>query len=258
MLEWLQQDPWGFLRFMIYRAPAVLLALTLHELAHGYAAYRAGDPTAKMMGRLTLNPLRHLDLFGTIGMFLFGIGWAKPVPVNPNNFKNKRLDDLKVSLAGVTTNFILFLLATVFSILISKALYTQQAIAYFGLENLLNFQSNGFNMQLFPENDSLIQVLLKTPWLLHVQRFLFQLALVNLGMGLFNLLPIPPLDGFHVANGIFFGGKLELSGKVFQFTHMILMVILFATDFIGSFISKALYAIQGFILPALLALFGVS
>lgn len=70
MLDWLQQDPWGFLHFMIYRAPAVLLALSLHELAHGYVAYRCGDSTAKDLGRLTLNPLKHLDLIGTISMFL--------------------------------------------------------------------------------------------------------------------------------------------------------------------------------------------
>ncbi len=258
MLNWLQQDPWGFLRFMIYRAPAVLLALTLHELAHGYVAYRCGDPTAKQLGRLTMNPIKHLDLFGTIGMFLFGIGWAKPVPVNPNNFRNQRWDDLKVSLAGVTTNFILFLTATLLSILLSRFLYTSETLTYFGTDFLLNFQKDGFNWQLFPENDAVLQALFQVPWLIHVQRFLFQLALVNIGMGLFNLLPIPPLDGFHVVNDIFFAGKLQLTGKMFQFTHLILMVLLFATDFIGSFVSKAIYAVQGFVLPLLLSLFGIS
>lgn len=258
MLDWLQQDPWGFLQFMIYRAPAVLLALTLHELAHGYMAFRAGDSTAKNLGRLSFNPLKHLDLIGTIGMFLFGIGWAKPVPVNPNNFRNKRWDDLKVSLAGVSTNFLLFLLATVLSVMISGALYTQEAISGAGLNFLLNFRSEGFNIQLFPEYEYLIQGILKTPWLIHIQRFLFHLAMVNIGMGLFNLLPIPPLDGFHVANDLLFGGKLELSGRLFQFTHLILMALLFLTDFIGSFISKAIYAVQGFVLPVVLKVFGLS
>lgn len=251
MLQWLQQDPWGFLHFMLYRAPAVLLALSLHELAHGYAAYRSGDTTAKDLGRLTLNPLAHLNLVGTISMFLMGIGWAKPVPVNPINFKKPRLDDIKVSLAGVTTNFILFLLATFASILISRALYKPEALQYYGLDFFLNFQQNGFNIQLFPQNDEMLQVILKTPWLLHVQRFLFQLALVNIGMGLFNLLPIPPLDGFHVVNNVFFGGKIFMGGKFFQFAHIALLILLFSTDFVGSWVSKGIYAVQGAILPLL-------
>ena len=96
MLNYLQQDPWGFLQFMLYRAPAVLLALTLHEFAHGYAALKAGDLTAKRMGRLSLNPLKHLDPIGTVSLFLLGFGWAKPVPVNPNNYRNPRRDDIVV------------------------------------------------------------------------------------------------------------------------------------------------------------------
>ena len=255
MLDWLQQDPWGFLHFMIYRAPAVLLALSLHELAHGYVAYRCGDSTAKDLGRLTLNPLKLLDLIGTISMFLMGIGWAKPVPVNPARFRNGRMDDLKVSLAGVTTNFILFIIATVLSIVISTSLYTLEAKAYFGLEFFLGFQQNGFHLQLFPEYEPILSDLLKTPWLLHVQRFLLQLALVNLGMGLFNLLPIPPLDGFHVVNDILFKGKINLGGQIFRFTHIALLILLFTTNFVGNWVSKAIYGVQGFILPLLLKIF---
>ena len=101
VLDYLQKDPMGFLLFMLYRAPAVLLALTFHEVAHGYVALRCGDPTAKLMHRLSLNPIKHMDPIGTASMFLLGFGWAKPVPVNPNNFKHGRRDDLLVSLAGV-------------------------------------------------------------------------------------------------------------------------------------------------------------
>lgn len=257
MLEWLQQDPWGFLRFMAYRAPAVLLALTLHELAHGYVAYRCGDPTAKESGRLTLNPLSHLDVFGTLSMFLLGIGWAKPVPVNPARFRNGRVDDLKVSLAGVTTNLILFLLATILTILVSKFLYQPQFLASQGANYLLNFQSEGFNIQLIPEYDIYLQPVLKTPWLIHVQRFLFQLALVNLGMGLFNLLPIPPLDGFHIVNQVIFRGKIFMGGAFFRITHILLMVVLLSTNIVGSWVSKAIYAVQGSVLPLLLSVFGM-
>ena len=113
VLEWMRSDPIGFFQFMLYRAPAVLLALILHEIAHGYVAYRCGDPTARDAGRLSLNPLRHLSLIGTLMMFLAGVGWAKPVPVNPNNLRHGRQDDFLVSIAGVTVNFILFTLATV-------------------------------------------------------------------------------------------------------------------------------------------------
>lgn len=258
MLSWLQQDPGGFLLFMLYRAPAVLLALSAHELAHGYAALRSGDTTARDLGRLSLNPLRHLDLVGTISMFLMGIGWAKPVPVNPNNFKHPRRDDLIVSLAGVSTNFVMFLLAIGLSILLAKALYTPDALAYFRADYLLNFQKEGFAIQLYPQNDAHIQVILRTPWLIHIQRFLFQLSLVNIGMGLFNLLPIPPLDGFHVVNNVFFQGKIYMGGKVFRFMHLGLLILLFTTNFVGEWVMKAIYAVQGAILPLLLRLFGVA
>ena len=255
MLDWLQQDPWGFLHFMAYRAPAVLLALTLHELAHGYIAFRCGDSTARDMGRLTLNPLKHLNLVGTISMFLMGIGWAKPVPVNPARFRNGRIDDLKVSLAGVTTNFILFLIASMLSILVANQLYLPEVRSQYGLHFFLNFQEDGFSLQLFPQYEPVLKNALKTPWLLHIQRFLLHLNLVNLGMGLFNLLPIPPLDGFHVVNDILFKGKIDISGPVFRFTHIALLVLLFTTNFIGSWVSKGIYAVQGFILPFLLSLF---
>ncbi len=255
MLDWLQQDPWGFLQFMLYRAPAVMLAITLHELAHGYAALKSGDTTARDRGRLSLNPLHHLDLIGTISLFLFGIGWAKPVPVNPSRFRHPRRDDLKVSLAGVTTNFILFLLATLFSVLLGRMLYTDTALNYFGANFFLNFQQNGFTLQLYPQAAEALSDVLKQPWLLHVQRFLFQLALVNLGMGLFNLLPFPPLDGFHVVNQTIFKGQLDISGRVFQMAHLGLMALLLFTNFIGNWISQAIYAVQGAILPVFLALF---
>ena len=79
MLDWLSKDPRGFLLFMLYRAPAVLIAITLHEYAHGYVAAKCGDPTARIMGRLSLNPVKHMDPLGTICLFLFGFGWPKPV-----------------------------------------------------------------------------------------------------------------------------------------------------------------------------------
>lgn len=258
MLEWLRDDPGGFLAFMLYRAPAVLIALSFHELAHGYVAYLCGDPTAKMMGRLTLNPLKHLDPIGTVGMFLMGVGWAKPVPVNPANLKNGRWDDVKVSLAGVTTNFVLFLLATLVAVLLGFALYHPDVLRVYGMKYFLDFRSPGFVMQIYPEYAAYLEGALKTPWLMHIQRFIFQLALVNLGMCLFNLLPIPPLDGFHVVNDILLKGRIHMGGQVFRFMQLGLLVLLFTTNIVGDLVSKALYAVQGFILPLALFPFGLS
>ena len=103
---------WSSMGQMILRIAAVLLCLVIHEVSHGLAAYHLGDPTAKQSHRLSLNPLRHLDPFGLIMMIAVGFGWAKPVPVNPLNFKHYRKDDLKVSVAGVTVNLLLFLTGT--------------------------------------------------------------------------------------------------------------------------------------------------
>ena len=102
------QNPLQFL----YILPAILIGLTVHEWAHAYAAYRLGDPTAKNLGRMTLNPLAHIDPIGFAMLLLVGFGWAKPVPVSPRNFKHYRRDDIIVSLAGITMNI---LIAFVFS-----------------------------------------------------------------------------------------------------------------------------------------------
>ena len=102
-------NPREMLMFLMLALPGRFLAISIHEAAHGWVADKCGDPTARLMGRVTLNPIKHIDLMGTLMILLVGIGWAKPVPVNPNNFRNYRKDDLKVSLAGITANICLFL-----------------------------------------------------------------------------------------------------------------------------------------------------
>ncbi|MBN2035715.1 MAG: site-2 protease family protein [Chitinispirillaceae bacterium] len=146
---------------LVLRIPVILLALTIHEYAHGYVAWRLGDPTAKNAGRLTFNPIAHLDVFGTI-MLMFGpFGWAKPVPVNGYNFANPKRDSLWVSLAGPASNIIA---AVVFG-------YTYRMLG-----------------ALAPEAFANPQVLI-----------FFQLAiLINIGIAFFNLIPVPPLDGSHI------------------------------------------------------------
>ena len=138
---------------------SILVAITVHEYAHALVAYRSGDPTAKLMGRLTLNPFAHLDPVGTIFLLLVGFGWGRPVPTNPNNF-SKRSDNIKVALAGIVANL---LLATLLAIPIRVA--SLQGIS---IES---------NLWL-----SILSILVD----------------INIILAAFNILPIPPLDGSHV------------------------------------------------------------
>lgn len=257
MLDWMRTDPLGFFSFMIYRAPAVLIALTLHELAHGYVAYLCGDTTARDMGRLTLNPFKHLDLVGTLMMFTVGMGWAKPVPVNPYRFRKGIRDDFFVSIAGVTVNFILFTLSTLLTVAIVQPLISDAYASYYGYRFFLSFKENGFLALLFNDTKSL-QEIIKTPWLLHLARFLFQFSLCNLGACLFNLLPFPPLDGFHVFNDILLKGRIKLTRQAFQYSMVALFLIMNVTDVFSNLISAAIDAIQGGMLSVFLGLFGLQ
>ena len=153
----------GSLLDAVLRAAAVLICLTVHETCHGLAAYRLGDPTAKSMHRLSFNPLRHIDWLGLAMMFFVGFGWAKPVPVNPRYFKKPKQGMAVTALAGPVSN----LLMAVLAIGISKVIYLYAP----------------YNAVL----DGLFVFLL------------YILAPLSVGLGLFNLLPIPPLDGSKVA-----------------------------------------------------------
>ncbi len=149
---------------MILLAPPILVALTFHEYAHGYVAFRLGDPTAKMAGRLTLNPLSHLDPIGTIMLFVVHFGWAKPVPVDPRYFRNPKQDMLWVALAGPGANMVLALISGILLSILGRG-------SLFGSHNML---------------------------LIMLQYSLF----INLALAVFNMLPIPPLDGSKVLRGL--------------------------------------------------------
>ena len=228
MLETLQsllQEPLAFFDQAIYRVLAVLIGLCCHEFGHAYAAYRSGDDTAKRAGRLTLNPLRHLDPFGALLMFFAGFGWAKPVPVNPYNYKGNRVRaDLRVSLDGITVNLILFALFTYLLTLISGFMWDARSIEEVGLSALVSYREpyiamiiNGYGSEL--------EAFMVVPALLPLARLFGLTSLINLNLAVFNLLPIPPLDGYHVVNDLVLRGKLFLSQRAFQIAMVVVMVL---------------------------------
>ena len=150
---------------LLYTLPAIIIGLTVHEWAHAFAADKLGDPTAKNLGRMTLNPFAHIDLFGFLCLLVVGFGWAKPVPVNPRNFKNYRRDDIIVSLAGIAMNLVVAFFATI--------------LFYFGVYRW-NLGSNEAFYTIF-----------------------LSIVMINLSLAVFNLLPIYPLDGSHVFESLF-------------------------------------------------------
>ena len=175
----------------IFSLIILLFSIIMHEIAHGSVALRLGDPTAKNAGRLTLNPLKHIDTFGTILLPLllvlirspFVVGWAKPVPVNPYNFRDQRWGALKVSVAGPATNF---LIAVIF----------------------------GLAIRFIPLPETL--------------KFLFGLIVIyNFVLALFNLIPIPPFDGSHILFSVLPARFNSLKIFLHQYGLYLLLVLMF-------------------------------
>lgn len=164
----LQQNlPWNYkIGLILIMLPGILIALIVHEVAHGFMAWKLGDPTAKNLGRLSLNPIRHLDLAGTAMLLLLGFGWAKPVPVNMSNFKKPRRDMALTALAGPLSNFLLALVGALLWGLVEKIAPAE------AFTDLTVWFVLVYGLEIF--------------------------MIINIGLGLFNLIPIPPLDGSNI------------------------------------------------------------
>ena len=198
------------IRILILSALATLITLSIHEFSHALAAYKLGDNTAKYMGRLTINPIKHLDPIGALCMVFFRFGWAKPVPIDPRNFKNPKRDFAISAMAGPISNLIIAFI-TSFLFLLSYALLKDVA---------------------FPNN-----------FTLHVAQtsldFLFIFHMINVGLAVFNLIPIPPLDGSRILNAVL---PPRLYFKIMKYERTIYYVLI-GWLFFGYIVSEALLRI---------------
>jgi Zn-dependent protease len=192
-------DPLAFLQRLILQIPALLVAVTVHELSHGLVADRLGDPTARRQGRITLNPLPHIDPLGALAFVLAGFGWAKPVPVNAHNLRHPMRDMALVAAAGPVSNFIVAFVALV-------------------------------TIRLFGRLDA-------APFIAEpVRGVLEYIYLFNLALGIFNLIPLPPLDGGHFLPYFLPRGWWTLLRQLEQYGPFILILLVMtgATSYIMS------------------------
>lgn len=178
----------GNLMLYLYALPAILVSLSFHELAHAYVSFKNGDPTARNLGRLTMNPLKHLDPLGTLMLAIsmysgFGFGWAKPVPINPSYYRNQKRGMILVSLAGPCSNL---LLAYIFSF--PMALIALNSGADITVKDIYNsgivIFGTGYSLQIIVFN---------------ICRFFY---MINIGLAIFNIIPIPPLDGSKILTAV--------------------------------------------------------
>lgn len=217
-------DPKSYIIQLLLRLPIILLALSVHEAAHGYAAYKLGDPTAKNLGRLTLNPIKHIDPIGFICMLLASIGWANPVPINTRNFKNPRRDMALSGAAGPLSNL---LLAAVFAAILKV-------------------------VDLFiwdMEFSSELGVNIATVLLI----FIYCGIQLNVSFAIFNLLPFPPFDGSRILY-VFLPPKYYFA--VMKYERYIALAIMLL--FFFGVLSPVISFVSDFFLGGLFDLFSMS
>ena len=191
MIDDLVRDPAGAVQMLLLMVPGLLLAVTVHEVAHGWVAERLGDPTARLAGRLTLNPLPHIDPLGALAFVLAGFGWARPVPVDARNLRRPVRDMACVAAAGPLSNF---------------------ALAFVGLVLLV-----------------LTSRFVESPFVARpVAGMLRYVYTFNLGLAIFNLIPLPPLDGGHFLPYFFPRRSWPLLARLEQYGPLILLLLVFS------------------------------
>lgn len=252
MLQSLLESPMEYLTQLVLRLPAVLIAICMHESAHGWVANRCGDPTARLMGRITLNPVKHFDPAGMLCLVFFGVGWAKPVPINPLHFRNYRKDDLKVSLAGVTMNLILALVFLIPAYAVFTRAFVSFREMYYLPDGDLAWLQNAL-MDYRP----ILETWGSVPAGLY--KVLANVVLVNLNLAIFNLIPLPPLDGYHVLNDLALKRPLFATQRAAMAGQGIL-ILLMVTDILPWFLGWALSGVLsgvGHVAYAIVAALGV-
>jgi Zn-dependent protease len=181
---------------LIVSIPAILYALTIHEYFHGWTANKFGDPTARLQGRLTLNPLAHIDILGAICFVIAHFGWGKPVPINPNNFRNPRRDNVIVSFAGPASNFVSALVfGIIFQILRSTSLPMNISAVFYNL--------------------------------------LLTGIIMNLSLAFFNMIPLFPLDGSHILEGLLPYPMAMKYKEIERYSPFILLGLIIMGNFTG-------------------------
>lgn len=195
MYRMLFEDPIFLLMLLLARLLAMLVAVSFHEWAHAFAAYKLGDPTAKNMGRMSLDPMKHLNGIGVLAFMLFGIGWARPVIVNSSNLKHYRRDDIIISLAGVLMNLVL-------------------SFVFYGIY---------FALAAFGVTSEIVTLIMET------------VIVMNISFAVFNILPIPPLDGYHVLSSLFIRKNFKVV-QFFQRYGFIILLVLVVSGVTGTVI----------------------
>lgn len=186
-------NPMDWLMDKVLIVPGIIIGLTFHEFAHAFVAHKCGDQTPLLQGRVTLNPMAHIDWMGLAALFFVGFGWGQPVQIDPYQFRHRRRDEFLVSIAGVAMNL---LLAFVF------AFVAKGVLAIAGWGTLSTGFSNGIWMMLL---------------------YIIQ---INLVLMIFNLIPVPPLDGFNIIAQIFNFGQKEIYWQIYRYGNWILVALI--------------------------------
>ncbi len=220
---------------ILFQLIAFVFAISVHESAHAWMANLRGDPTARMLGRITLNPIKHIDPVGTVLLPLIAafahfpvIGWAKPTPVNPRNFKNPVLDDVLTSVVGPVSNFAVATAAVLILIVIKHSSAAGAQIVYGIPQGFISLQSDSI--------------------LVPACLLLYQFMIINVVLGVFNLIPVPPLDGSHVLRHFLPANLLRIYDAAGMF---MLMALVFLG---GGLLGRLIYPVIGIFDAAVLGI----